>query len=98
MIFSCIKKRLSIKFQQINKTSYSQEKIKKNYFVAPCINNIADKFIKRFKNIPNFKIFFYGINKLNNKIIIIIIARYFTKQEGNEKKTATIEQIGCKKR
>jgi len=71
MIFSCIKKRLSIKFQQIKnqKTSHSQEKIKENNFVVPYINNIADKFIKRFKNISNFKLSFYGtINKLNKFI------------------------------
>jgi len=70
MIFSCIKKILSIKFQQINnhKTFLLQEKIKENYFVFPYIDNTADKFIKEFKIILNFKLAFYGINKLNKFI------------------------------
>jgi len=48
MIFSSIKKRLSIKFQPINnhRTSRLQDKIKENYFVVPYINNTAEKFIK----------------------------------------------------
>jgi len=50
IIFSSIKKRLSIKFQQINnhRTPRSQDKIKENYFVVPYINNITDKFNKTF--------------------------------------------------
>jgi len=71
LIHGFFKKRLSIKFQKINnqKISCSQiEKIKENYFVVPYINKVADKFIKRFKNIPNFKLSFYDVNKLNKFI------------------------------
>jgi hypothetical protein len=68
MIFSVIKKRLSTKFHLINnnqKSSNSSDKPKENYFTIPYIYNIGEKFIQFFKNIPNFKLAFYGINKLN---------------------------------
>jgi len=68
MIFSSIRERLSSKFRQINhRTSVSMD-TNDNYFVIPYIDHTADRFIQLFKNIPKFKLAFFGINKLNKFI------------------------------
>jgi len=69
MIFSSIRKRLSVKFRLLNNQgeSSSNNEIKDNFFVIPYINHIAEKFIQYFKNTTNFKLAF-GINRLNKFI------------------------------
>jgi len=66
-IFCSIRKRLSVKFQQLNHGT-SQSDTKDNYFVIPYIDHISSKFIQYFKNIPTLKLTFFGINKLNKFI------------------------------
>jgi len=63
MIFSSIRKRLSVKFKQFNNQGEqsSTNEIRDNFFVIPYINHTAEKFIQYFKKIPNFKLAFYGI-------------------------------------
>jgi len=39
-----------------------------NYFVMPYIGFASEKFVRFFKNINNFHLTFYGINKLNSII------------------------------
>jgi len=70
MIFSSIRKRLSVKFKQLNNQEEpsSTNEIRDNFFVIPYINHTAEKFIQYLKNIPNFKLAFYGINRLNKFI------------------------------
>jgi len=63
-----IRKRLSIKFQQLNHGTSHTTDIKDNYFVIPYIDHTAGKFIQFFKNIPIFKLAFFGINRLNKFI------------------------------
>jgi len=63
MIFSSIRKRLSVKFRQLNNQGEpgSTNEVKGNFFVISYINHTAEKFIQYFKNIPNFKLAFYDI-------------------------------------
>jgi len=68
MIFNTIRERLSTKFRQLSHGSSQSTDTKDNYFVIPYIEHTADKFIQLFKNIPKFKLAFFGINKLNNFI------------------------------
>jgi len=73
MIFSSIRKRLSVKFKQLNnqREPSSTNEIKDNFFVIPYINHTAEKFIQYFKNVLNFKLAFYGINRLNKFIKVL---------------------------
>jgi len=68
MIFSSIRERLSVKFRQLHHGTPHSTDTKDNYFVIPYVNHSADKFIQLFKNIPNFKLAFFGINRLNKFI------------------------------
>jgi len=68
MIFYSIRKRLSVKFRQLNHGTSHTTDTKDNYFVIPYIDHIAGKFIQFFKNIPTFKLAFFGINRLNKFI------------------------------
>jgi len=70
IIFSSIKKRLSTKFNQLNnqRDHDVSSEIKENYFVIPYIEHTGEKFIQFFKNIPNFKLTFSGINRLSKFI------------------------------
>jgi len=61
-------KRLSTKFRQLSRGSSQSMDSKDNYFVIPYIEHTADRFMQLFKNIPNFKLAFFGINKLNKFI------------------------------
>jgi len=68
MIFSSIRERLSVKFRQLNHGTSHTTDTKDNYFVIPYIDHTADRFIQLFKNIPKFKLAFFGINRLNKFI------------------------------
>jgi len=68
MIFGSIRERLSVKFRQLYHGTPHSTDNKDNYFVVPYIDHNADRFIQLFKNIPNFKLAFFGINKLNKFI------------------------------
>jgi len=68
VIFSSIRERLSVKFRQLNHGTSQPADTKDNYFVIPYIDHTADRFIQLFKNIPKFKLAFFGINRLNKFI------------------------------
>jgi len=68
MIFSSIRERLSVKFRHLNHGTSHTTDTKDNYFVIPYIDHTAGKFIQLFKNIPTFKLAFFGINRLNKFI------------------------------
>jgi len=68
IIFNSIRKRLSVKFRHLNHgTTYTTD-TKDNYFVILYMDHTAGKFIQLFKNIPTFKLAFFGINRLNKFI------------------------------
>jgi len=69
-LFSSVRKRLSVKFRLLNNHDKSAKDNKNNYFVIPNIEHSVNKFLQYFKNISNFKLAFYGINKLNKFIKI----------------------------
>jgi len=73
MIFSSIRKRLSVKFKQFNNRGEPNctNENKNNFFVIPYINHTVEKFIQYFKNILNFKLAFYGINRMNKFIKVL---------------------------
>jgi len=54
--------------RQLNHGTSQSTDNKDNYFVIPYIDHNADRFIRLFKNIPNFKLAFSGINRLNKFI------------------------------
>jgi len=57
---------LYVKFRLLNNHDKSVAKDDKSYyFVISYIKHSADKFLQYFKNISNFKLAFYGINKLS---------------------------------
>jgi len=66
MIFSSIRKRLSVKFRQLHQVTPLSTDTNDNFI--PYIDHSAGKFIQMFKNIPNFKLSFFGINSLNKFI------------------------------
>jgi len=70
MIFSSIMKRLSVKFQHFNNhiNSCSFNEIKKDNYCVISYTNTGEKFVLFFKNVPDFKLAFYRINKLNRFI------------------------------
>jgi len=68
MVFSSIRDRLSVKFRHLNHGTPQATDTKEKYFVIPYIDHTASKFIKLFKNIPTFKLAFFGINRLNKFI------------------------------
>jgi len=58
-----------VEFNQISTSQpWNISDTKDNYFVILYIDHTAGKFIKLFKNIPTFKLVFFGINKLNKFI------------------------------
>jgi len=70
-IFALIRKRLMIKFQQFNYQEFlvnNRNNNSNNYFVMPYIGRALEKFVWFFKNIHNFHLTFYGINKSNSII------------------------------
>jgi len=68
IIFDSIRKRLSVKFRHLNHETIHATDTKDNYFVIPYMDHTAGKFIQLFKNIPTFKLAFFGINRLNKFI------------------------------
>jgi len=69
LIFSLIKKRLHSRFHaNIHKQMKDSENNDKNYFVMSYVGNTSDKIMQYFKNIPNFNVAFFGLNKLNSII------------------------------
>jgi len=69
LIFSLIKKRLHSRFYaNIYKQMKDSEDNDKNYFVISYVGNTSDKIVQYFKNIPNFNVAFFGLNKLNSII------------------------------
>jgi len=70
-IFGLIRKSLTIKFHQYNNQKPSvnnRNDNNNNYFVMPYIGLASEKFIRFFKNLHNFQLTFYGMNKLNSII------------------------------
>jgi len=70
-ICGLIRKRLIIKFHQFNYQELpvnNRDNINHNYFVLLYIGPASEKFVRFFKNIHNFHLTFYDINKLNSII------------------------------
>jgi len=64
-IFSCIRKRLATKIHRKNQPNTSVNSNYNDYFVIPYVKRTSERFMQFFKNIPNIKLSFFGINKLS---------------------------------
>jgi len=67
-IFSCIGKRLAIKFHGKNQPNTSVNSYYNDYFVIPYVKRASERFMQFFKNISNIKLSFFDMNKLSSII------------------------------